>query len=769
MLFVRSQPPAFELDGLAECAIVRRQQSQRREGVFGPRFLVYETTQTATREEPADRSGPRRGATQRVESGQVLAQKGKRLLDGTRRGRHLATIIAQASAPNGWRGTDRLVAMSNSFEEGPELERDRVRARAIFQSAVDGMITIDEKGTVRSINPAALRIFGYEPVDVLGENIKMLMPEPDHSRHDGYLDNYLRTGERRIIGKGREVSGRRKDGSVFPMELAVSELEADDSRWFLGIIRDVTARRETEEALRRERDFAESLVETAQAIVLVLDAEGRIVRYNRYMEEISGIVLDEVRGKSWFETFIPRTQRSELRGLFDTALLGTPTRGYVNAILTKGGEERDIEWFDTMLRDTEGHVTGILAVGQDLTPRKALEEQVRRAQKLEAIGRLAGGIAHDFNTLLGSVAGYAEILTESLEDDPELLKAAQQIFRAAERGGALTRQLLAFSRRQVLRPKVVDLNAVVEDMGGLLQRLLNTGVELAQHLTDERLPVRVDASQIEQVIMNLVVNACDAMPDGGLVEIATRRGDEMTSCAKCHGSCCQLQVSDTGVGMDETTRGRIFDPFFTTKETGRGTGLGLATVYGIVTQSHGRVRVESKQGEGSRFVICFPYAKEDGGGEGSGNGTDDCTGKPLGPKPLVSSPDDQRHETVLLVEDDLMFRELLAEILEKRGYRVWMAQDADEALRLCRRDDLPDLLVSDISMPGELSGSELAATLRQDDANLPVLLMSGYTEEPVATEESGPSDGPSKFIQKPFSTAEFVAVVRGLLDATPRS
>ena len=643
--------------------------------------------------------------------------------------------------------------MPTSSADHRQSERDQVRARAIFESAVDGLIVIDEAGTIQSANPAALHLFGYELDEVLGQNVKLLMPEPHRSNHDDYIGNYFRTGEKQIIGKGREVEGRRRDGSVFPMDLAVSEIRSDGSCWFLGIVRDITIRRETEQALRRERDFAESLVETAQAIVLVLDAEGNIVRYNRYMEEISGVPLDEVRGKNWFQTFIPHTERPKIRGLFDTALLGAPTRGNVNPIQTKDGEQRDIEWFDTVLRDSEGNVTGILAVGQDLTPRRQLEEQVRQAQKLEAIGRLAGGVAHDFNTLLGSIAGYAEILTERLEDEPELLKAAQQIFRATERGAALTRQLLAFSRRQVLRPKVVDLNEVVRDMEGLLQRLVDAGADLVQSLTDERLPVRVDATQIEQVIMNLVINACDAMPDGGRIEIATRRGNELNSCGDCQGSCCQLRVTDTGIGMDESTRDRIFDPFFTTKDVGKGTGLGLATVYGIVTQSHGRVRVESRPGEGSTFVICFPHAA---------NETEDVAPPP----PLIPRPRVRGHETVLLVEDDPMFRELLAEVLEKRGYQVWVAENADQALELCRRDEsFPELLVSDISMPGEMSGSELASVLRQECEALPVLLMSGYTDETVPPDEMGSNGGASRFIQKPFSTSDFVAAVRELLDA----
>ena len=647
--------------------------------------------------------------------------------------------------------------MAKLSQDERQAERDQVRARAVFESAVDGMITIDEVGTIQSANPAALALFGYETDEILGHNVKLLMPEPHRSNHDDYIGNYLRTGEEKIIGKGREVEGRRKDGSVFPMDLAVSEIRTDGTCWFLGIVRDITVRKETEVELRRERDFAESLVETAQAIVLVLDGEGNIVRYNHYMEEISGVPLEKVRGQNWFRTFIPNEERPRLRGIFDTALLGAPTRGNVNPITTRDGEQRDIEWFDTVLRDPEGRVTGILAIGQDLTPRRQLEEQVRQAQKLEAIGRLAGGVAHDFNTLLGSIAGYAEILSEGVGSDPQLLKAAQQIFRATERGAALTRQLLAFSRRQVLRPKVVDLNEVVHDMEGLLQRLVETGVDLVQSLTDERLPVRVDAAQIEQVIMNLVINACDAMPGGGRLEIATRRGNESTSCGDCQGSCCQLRVTDTGIGMDGTTRGRIFDPFFTTKETGKGTGLGLATVYGIVTQSQGRVRVESQPGEGSTFVICFPHAADE---------AEDAAAPPA----LISRPTHPGHETVLLVEDDPMFRELLAEVLEKRGYRVWVAENADQALELCRRDEtLPELLVSDIAMPGEMSGSDLAAALRVEDESLPVLLMSGYTDESVPPDETGANGGASRFIQKPFSTSDFVNAVRALLDASPRN
>ncbi len=653
-------------------------------------------------------------------------------------------------------GPTRLVVawddVTERLQAEEALRQSMNRIQLILDSAVDGIITIDESGIVESVNPAGELMFGYDDAELVGQNVSVLMPPPDRERHGGYVKSYLETGRKKIIGIGREVIGRRKDGSTFPLDLAVSEVYFGGKRTFMGTLRDVTERKRIEQALRHQRDFAESLVETAQVIVLVLDTEGRIVRFNRYFEEISGYSLEEARGKEWFQTFLPPRDHERIRQAFGRAVSDVPTVGNVNPIVTKAGAEREIEWYSKTLRDAEGEITGVLATGHDITARLELEEQFRQAQKLEAVGRLAGGVAHDFNTLLGSILGYGEMLLDRLDGADPLRRPVEQIRRGAERGAGLTRQLLAFSRRQVLKPEVLDLKSVLADMDDMLRRLIGAEYEFEHRHESELAPVKVDAGQIQQVIMNLVVNACDAMAGGGRILIAAEnvdvdkthpdRGAVLTP-----GRYVRIGVSDTGCGMDERTRKQIFEPFFTTKEKGKGTGLGLSTVYGIVRQSGGGVAVDSRPGEGSTFKVYLLRSEEPVAAAGV--------------ETAAASEPERGSETVLLVEDDEMFLDLLSEVLEGRGYNVLAAGDPAQAMVLSgRHDGTVDLLISDMVMPG-MSGKDLAGRLAKERPGMKVLLMSGYSDE--ALEERGVSSE-SGFIQKPFSTRELVREVRRSLD-----
>jgi len=626
------------------------------------------------------------------------------------------------------------------------------RTQLILEAAVDAILTIDESGRIESVNPAAERMFGYRSAELLGRNVSILMGAEHRHRHDGYIRRYLDTGEARIIGIGREIEARRKDGTLFPIELAVSEFFIGDRRFFMGTVRDVTERKEIEEELRRERDFAESLVETAQAIVLVLDGDGRIVRFNRYLEEISGRRLEEVRGEDWFDLFIPAGDRAQVWEVFAQVLAGRSMRGIVGRIVTRDGSEREIEWYNTTLGSVEGEGPGVLAVGQDITERRQLEEQFRQAQKMEAIGRLAGGVAHDFNTLLGSITGYSELLLGRTEE-PGLRHPVEQIHRAADRGAGLTRQLLAFSRRQVLKPTVLDLNRVVGEMDDMLGRLIAGDVELVYDLEPELGPVKVDPGQIEQVVMNLIVNAADAIGNGGgRIAVRTRNveldeAEAERESVLVPGHYALLAVTDDGCGMTEEVRTQIFEPFFTTKEQGKGTGLGLSTVYGIVRQSGGGIAVDTAPGEGTTFKVYLLRVDEE-----------------LEPAAEEPEPPPSRRgsETVLLVEDDPMFLELLGEVLESNGYTVLSAGDPAEAIEICERAPNPvDLLVSDMVMPG-MSGSELARRLLERHPEMRVLLMSGYTDE--ALEDRGVLDDDRSFLQKPFGTKDFIRIVREILD-----
>ena len=646
-------------------------------------------------------------------------------------------------------------------DDGPRVSRHTQRAvlqsearyQSIFESAVDGIITIDADGLIDSVNPAAEHLFGYRADELIGRNVKILMPQPYRDEHDGYLARFHGTGEKRIIGIGREVVGRRKDGSIFPLDLAVSEVSSNGKTSFVGILRDISKRKEVEEALRRERDFAESLVATARVVILVLDPAGRIVRFNPYMEEVSGYQLEEVRGQIWFQTFLPEPDKTRLKKVFLQVLDTLSASAITNPIITKKGDERLIEWHNTTLQDAEGNVTGILSLGQDITEKTSLEDQLRQAQKMEAIGRLAGGVAHDFNTLLGSIFGYSEMVLDQLSEDHPQHRAIAQIRRGAERGAALTRQLLAFSRRQVLRPKLLDLNAVIRDMEDMLRRLTTEDIDLAFDLDPKLDRVKVDAGQIEQVIMNLIVNAADALPRGGRISVETTNRDIDASHSDrgsvlVAGRYVALSVSDNGSGMDEAIRSRAFEPFFTTKDQGKGTGLGLSTVYGIVRQSGGGVSIESELGKGTCVRIYLLRSEE---------AFEEQAAVPTHEAFMGGS------ETILVVEDDEMFLELTTEVLESQGYSVLPAGTPVDALEICRQHPDPiHLVVTDMVMP-EMTGKALAERLAADRPQIAVLLMSGYSDEIL--EERGATDSEHAFIQKPFSTKDLARTVRRLLDS----
>jgi two-component system cell cycle sensor histidine kinase/response regulator CckA len=377
---------------------------------------------------------------------------------------------------------------------------------------------------------------------------------------------------------------------------------------------------------------------------------------------------------------------------------------------------------------------------------ESAEEQLRQVQKMEAIGQLAGGVAHDFNNLLLAVRGYSDLALQSVGDNPAAREDIHRIQDAADRAGELTRRLLAFSRKQVLQPTVFDLNDAVLDLEPILRRLIGEHIEIETSLDPSGVHVRADASQIQQVLMNLAVNARDAMPDGGTLTIETGRGDAPAGANP--GRHAIVRVKDTGHGMDAATRSHVFEPFFTTKEEGKGTGLGLATVYGIVTQSGGVVTLESEPGLGSEFEVYLPAV------EG-----------PVTPRrPRSSGHVEGGTETILVTEDDAAVHELLVRILEGRGYRVLGARDADGALRISRaHGGSIDLLVTDVVLPG-MSGPKLAAAMRAANPALRVLYISGYAWDTFKKDGVRPGE---PFLRKPFSSLELARRVRETLDATP--
>ncbi|HUL16788.1 MAG TPA: PAS domain S-box protein [Terriglobales bacterium] len=389
-----------------------------------------------------------------------------------------------------------------------------------------------------------------------------------------------------------------------------------------------------------------------------------------------------------------------------------------------------------------------LVVAQDVSDRQLLEEQLRQATKMEAVGRLAGGVAHDFNNLLMVVKGHTELLLDTLPLGDHVTRKIEQIDRSADRAATLTRQLLAFSRMQVLQPRVIKLNSVVEEMGRLIPRLIGEDIELVVRCAPDLGMIRADASQMEQIIMNLAVNARDAMPNGGRLMIETSNADLDAAYGASHpvvepGRYALLAVTDTGIGMDAKTQTHIFEPFFTTKEKGKGTGLGLATVYGVVKQSGGYIWVYSELGKGTSFKIYLPLVNE--------------PADKIAPA-LTSSQLPRGTETVLLAEDEQDVREVAREFLESAGYTVLEAHDGAEALRVAAAHSLAiDVLVTDMVMPG-MSGQELARHLRQQRAGLQVIYMSGYSEQ--AAGESAKADKASLILTKPFSRGAILRAIR---------
>jgi two-component system, cell cycle sensor histidine kinase and response regulator CckA len=398
-----------------------------------------------------------------------------------------------------------------------------------------------------------------------------------------------------------------------------------------------------------------------------------------------------------------------------------------------------------------------LVVAQDISERRQLEGQLRQAQKMEAVGRLAGGVAHDFNNLLMVIKGHTELLLSALEPSNQITRKIEQIDRSADRATALTRQLLAFSRLQVLQPQIINLNAVVEEMGKLLPRLIGEDIELMIRTDDNLGTVRADASQMEQVIMNLAVNARDAMPNGGKLVIETANAELDQGYMASHplmktGPYIQLVVTDSGTGMDAETQAHIFEPFFTTKEKGKGTGLGLATVYGIVKQSGGFIWVYSELGKGTSFKIYLPRLDQ----------VEDHVGGTIGRAELPRGT-----ETVLLAEDEQDVREIAREFLESGGYRVMEAKDGAEAIQLAAKHrGKIQLLVTDMVMPG-MTGQELAVQLQSEHPGLCVVFMSGYSEH--AATEMANADPTVRLLTKPFSRSAILRTVGEILRAVGKN
>ncbi|HEX9704732.1 MAG TPA: response regulator [Gemmatimonadales bacterium] len=481
--------------------------------------------------------------------------------------------------------------------------------------------------------------------------------------------------------------------------------------------------------------------------IMMLD--GRFLEVNQTFLESFGYLREEVVGRSALDLGLWRDPTDRAR-LLDQVREGRPVRNVELEFRTKAGELRTL-LYSAELVELEG-IPHILALSNDVTDRKRLEQQLRQAVKMEAVGRLAGGVAHDFNNVLTAMFGYADLLAEELPEGSSARRDLEEIRKAAQRAATLTRQLLAFSRQQVLEPVVLSLNEMVREIDQMLRRMIGEDVALRLALPSELGNVRADPGQLEQVVMNLVVNARDAMPTGGRLLIETANAELTEEYAELRqpvvpGRYVMLAVSDTGIGMDAETRTRIFEPFFTTKEKGKGTGLGLSTVYGIVKQSGGYIWVYSESGIGTTFRIYLPRV----------DAPPDALAAPREVTGSVGGT-----ETILLAEDDETLRQLARGLLEKLGYTVLATASADEAFARAREHQGPiHLLVSDVVMPGE-SGRQLARRLAVLRPETRVLYMSGYTDDAIV--HHGMLEHGLNYLPKPFTPAVLAGTVRAVLD-----
>ena len=639
---------------------------------------------------------------------------------------------------------------------------------SLLESIPDAIAAVDEEGLIIQVNSQTEQMFGYSHQELIGQKIEMLVPERYRTHHHSHRAGYGEKPKIRRMGAGLDLYGRRRDGSEFPVEISLSPVKSTHGMLILSAIRDISDRKKIEEELRQAheelrrwtsqqlfdyRTRLAAIVDSSEDAIIGKDLSGIITSWNKGAEHMYGYSAEEVLGKP-VTIIVPEENPDEIPRIMTKVRNGEPLEHYEAVRIAKDGRRLMISLTVSPIRDSEGAIIGASAIGRNITEQKRAEDQLRQAQKMEAVGRLAGGIAHDFNNILGVISACSEFLRDRVEKGSQAAQFVDNLRRAAERGASLTRQLLVFSRKQVVKPQVLNLNDRLKEVSKLLRPLMGDDVEIAISPKSDSVYVEADPGQLDQIVMNLAVNARDAMPRGGklILETSAMQFDE--GFARLHypmtaGKYALLAVSDNGIGMDQATVQRIFEPFFTTKEVGKGTGLGLATVYGIVKQAGGYIWVYSEPGRGTTFKIYLPSAEEK-------------VKSSLDVEPETIAP---RHEgtTILLVEDDEMFGALTRQMLEEHGYLVLTAKDGKSALETVEANDgSVKLVLTDVVMRG-VSGPEMVKRLKETHPGIRVVYMSGYTGELIADRdvlESGIT-----LLEKPFTRAALLKAVDAALGA----
>jgi PAS domain S-box-containing protein len=621
--------------------------------------------------------------------------------------------------------------ISRDLSESTESE---AKYRGLLEAAPDAMVVVDQGGEIVLLNVQAEKQFGYRRDELVGQKVKNIIPEGFAERMVADRTRSADDALAQQIGTGIELSGRRKDGSEFPIEIMLSPLQSAEGILVTAAIRDIAERK------RRENDLSRlvAVVESSYDAIASLTPQGTILTWNHGAERIFGYSAEEALGQS-IRFLSPPDRTAEDRKLLKTVKRSGTVEQLETVRVKKDGTHIQVAITLSPINDSDGRMVGVSSVARDITESRNVEQMLRQSQKMEAVGQLAGGVAHDFNNLLGVIIGYTGLLLDRHDLDERQRKDIEQIQDAGNRATLLTRQLLAFSRKQVLQPKVLNLNTVVAGAEKLLHRLIGEDIELLVVLAPGLGPVKADSGQLEQIIMNLAVNARDAMPAGGKLTIETSSVELDEEYAAQHaftlsGPHVILAVTDTGCGMDEKTKAHIFEPFFTTKEFGKGTGLGLSTVYGIVKQSGGSISAHSELGIGSAFKIYLPCAS---------------------PVLEIESPSDKMErvdrgsQTILIVEDDAALLQVTHRCLEENGYTVLVARSPTEAVQICGSHVGPiHLMVTDVIMPG-MNGTQLASHFSALHPEMKVLYVSGYNDDVIV--RHGVLEPGLVLLQKPFS------------------
>ena len=626
---------------------------------------------------------------------------------------------------------------------------------SFFEAVPDAMVAVNPDGEVVQVNSQTERLFGYTQGELIGQKVEMLVPIAQRGEHHHHRERFHDQPQTRRMGAALDLRGRRKDGSEFPVEISLSPVKTETGMVVLSAIRDISDRKRIEEELHKahaelraskDRELLEQrnrlalIVDSSQDAIIGKDPNGTITHWNKGAEHIYGYTAEEVIGKP-ISILAPEDRPDEISEILERIRRGEHVEYFETVRVRKDGQRLNVSISVSPIFDAKGKIVGASAIARDVTAQKRSEGLLRQAQKMEAVGRLAGGVAHDFNNILGIVTACCELLRGRITENG-VSQYINNIQEASKRGSALTRQLLAFSRRQLtLQPRLLDLNDSLKEVVKLLRPLMGDDVQIIVREGTDSAIIEADPSQLDQVVLNIAVNARDAMPKGGKLILETSIQEFDTGLAERHpplkaGRYVVLAISDTGFGMDAVTLSKIFDPFFTTKEVGRGTGLGLATVYGIVKHAGGHVLVYSEPSRGTTFKVYLPAADHKLG---------------LAPKAEAETlPPRAQGKTVLLVEDDPLMRSVTRQMLEDHGYSVVEAEDGNSALERLRANGSVHVALTDVVMRG-MSGPDLAVHIVKSYPSTKVVFMSGYTGE-LLDQTDGMKLG-IPLLEKPFTRA----------------